>query len=53
MNRDKIDPVKTLSRRIQHIFDIDPIPPYRVIDEHMRDRANQPPILNDGAATHE
>ena len=38
--------------RSQHIFDKNPIPRGGVADQHVRDRADKPPVLNDRAAAH-
>jgi hypothetical protein len=43
-------PLFPLSRRSEHIFDKNPIPPCRIVDENVRNRANDFFILNDGRA---
>ena len=51
-DRGKSTPVITLSRRIQHIFNKDPVSPGGVIHQHMSHSAYQLAILNNGAAAH-
>ena len=36
----------------QHIFNQDAVARRRLIDQNMRDRADEPPVLQDGAAAH-
>ncbi len=43
---------ETLLRRIQHVFYKYPIPPRRVIHQHMGHRPYQFPILYNGRAGH-
>ena len=40
-------------RRIQHIFNENPIPGIRAVDEHMGHSTHQFAILKDGTAAHE
>ena len=42
-----------LSRRIQHIFNKDPVSSRRVIHQHVGHRTHQFPVLNDRTAAHE
>ena len=48
----QIAPASHSSRRLQHILNENPIPARRVVDKHVRHRANQPAVLKDGAAAH-
>ena len=38
---------------VEHILDKDPVPRGGIADQHMRDRADKPPVLNDRDAEHE
>ena len=49
----QIAPVGHLSRRIQHVFDENAVPPCRVIYENMGHGANQLAVLNDRTTGHE
>ena len=46
-------PVKTLSRRFQHILNKNPVPSRRIVHKDMGDCAHQFPVLNDRATAHE
>ena len=48
----KSAPVKNSSRRIQHIFNENPIPSRRVIHQNVRHRPHQLAVLNNGTAAH-
>ena len=37
----------------QHIFDKDPVPRGGIVDQHVRDRADKAPVLQDRTARHE
>ena len=39
--------------RIQHVLNKNPIPPCRIIHQHMGHRTHQLAVLNDGTAAHE
>ena len=52
MDRGISAPIR-LSRRIQHIFDENSVAPGWIVDQDMGHCANQPAVLDDGAAAHE
>ena len=37
---------------IQHILNKDPVPRCRIVDQHVRDRADELAVLNNGLAAH-
>ena len=46
-------PLFPLSRRFQHILNKNAVPSRRIVDKHVRDRADQLAVLHDGATAHE
>ena len=48
-----LPPVKNSPRRIQHIFNENPIPSRRIIHKNVRHRADELAVLDDRAAAHE